>query len=82
MYVYRSSKAALNMVNKSMALELRSDGVACLVFHPGWVRTDMGGQSAPVTPEQSVHGMRRILDRAGLTESGKFFDYSGSEIPW
>jgi NAD(P)-dependent dehydrogenase (short-subunit alcohol dehydrogenase family) len=82
MYVYRSSKAALNMINKSLALELRSDGIACLVFHPGWVQTDMGGQSAPVTPEQSVQGMRRILDRAGLADSGKFFDYSGPEIPW
>ena len=82
MYVYRSTKAALNMVNKSLSVELRADGITCLVFHPGWVRTDMGGGSAPVTPEQSVRGMRMVLDRAGQGDSGKFFNYDGSEIPW
>lgn len=82
MYVYRSSKTALNMVNKSMAGELKADGIACIVFHPGWVKTDMGGGSAPVTPEQSARGMRAVLGRVARADSGKFFNYDGSEIPW
>ena len=82
MYVYRSSKAALNMVNKSLALDLAPRGITCVVLHPGWVATDMGGAGAPLQPEPSVRGMRAVL--AGLTpaQSGKFFNYDGAELPW
>lgn len=81
-YAYRSSKAALNMVNKSLSLDLRGRGIICIVLHPGWVKTAMGGPSAIVSPQQSVAGMRRLIDGATLTHSGRFFTYDGQEVPW
>jgi NAD(P)-dependent dehydrogenase (short-subunit alcohol dehydrogenase family) len=78
---YRSSKAALNAAWKSLAIELARDGVSAAVLHPGWVQTRMGGSSAPLTPEQSVAGMRRVI--AGLTpERFGFYNYDGATIPW
>ena len=81
-YIYRSSKAALNMVVKSLSIELAERGITVIAFHPGWVQTDMGGAGAAITPEESVAGMRRVI--AGLTpaDSGRFFAYDGSDIPW
>jgi len=79
-YVYRSSKAALNMAWRSFALD--APEIVAILLHPGWVRTDMGGASAPVAPEDSVAGMRRVIDGAGQPQSGRFFNYTGEEIPW
>ena len=78
---YRSSKSALNMAWRSLAIDNRGK-VICAVLHPGWVQTRMGGRSAPLEPEDSVAGMRKVID--GLTEadSGGFFSYDGSPIPW
>lgn len=81
-YPYRSSKAALNQVMKSLAVEWQPDGIAVLLFHPGWVQTDMGGESASITPEQSVTGLRRTIDSAGIRDTGRFVSYDGSDIPW
>lgn len=81
-YVYRSSKAALNAVMKSAANDLRSRGITVVVIHPGWVQTDMGGASASLTAEKSVKGIRDVLDRLSLDDTGKFFDLDGSVIPW
>ncbi len=81
-YVYRSSKAALNMVNRSLAHDLRDRGVTCLVLHPGWVKTDMGGPGAPLEIPESVAGMIRVVERATLADSGKFYDWEGEELPW
>lgn len=81
-YSYRTSKAALNMVNRSMAHDLAGDGVTALVLHPGWVRTDMGGDAAPLSIEDSVAGMLRVLDAAGPERSGRFFAFDGEELPW
>ncbi len=81
-YAYRSSKAALNMVNKNLSLDLRDRGIICIVLHPGWVKTAMGGPSAIVSPQQSVGGMRRIIDGATPSHSGRFFSYDGQEVPW
>ena len=80
--VYRSSKAAVNMVVKCLANDLGPKGVTAIVFHPGWVRTDMGGPAAAVAPEASAAGMRQVI--AGLSEAdnGRFFNYDGSPIPW
>ena len=77
---YRMSKAALNMGFSCLAIELRPRGVNVAVLHPGWVRTDMGGDQAPLSPEGSVAGMRRVID--GLTSSGGFFNYTGQPLPW
>lgn len=79
---YRSSKAALNMAWSSLALEARSTGVIAALLHPGWVKTRMGGPSAPTPPDQSVAAMRRVIDGLGPEQSGGFFDHDGSPIPW
>ena len=81
-YAYRSSKTALNMAMANAAHELKGRGITILLFHPGWVQTDMGGPSAPVSIEQSITGMRRIIDKATLAETGHFYDYTGKQLPW
>ncbi len=81
-YIYRSTKAALNMITKSMSLDLKGRGVSAVVLHPGWVKTDMGGAGAPLDPPESVSGMRKVLAELSLETSGTFFNYDGTEIPW
>lgn len=80
LYAYRSSKAALNAAWRSFAWDHR-DVIATLV-HPGWVRTDMGGASAPLSPEESVAGMRKVIAGLGAGDSGAFIGYDGISIPW
>jgi NAD(P)-dependent dehydrogenase (short-subunit alcohol dehydrogenase family) len=79
---YRSSKAALNMVMRSAAIDLAPRGIACVLINPGWVKTDMGGPSATLTPQESVTAMLRLIEKLGPAQSGKFFHYDGSEYPW
>lgn len=81
-YAYRASKAALNMVIKSLSLDLKDKGITVLALSPGWVRTDMGGANAPLEPPQAVAGMRAVLDKAKLADSGKFFHFDGTEVAW
>jgi len=81
-YAYRSSKTALNMAMVNAAHELRNHGITILLLHPGWVQTDMGGPSAPVSIEQSITGMRRVIDKATQAETGHFYDYTGRQLPW
>lgn len=81
-YLYRSSKAALNAVMRSLAVDLADHGVTIIAFHPGWVSTDMGGHDAPVTPAASVHGMREVIEALTPADSGSFKDYLGAEVPW
>lgn len=81
-YIYRSSKTALNMAVKSLSLDLSGKGVICVLLHPGWVQTDMGGASAPIDAATSVAGMRAVIDRAGAADSGRYFNYDGNELPW
>ena len=78
---YRSSKTALNSAWRSLAIDNR-DKVVAAVLHPGWVQTRMGGESAPLEPEESVAGMRRVIEDLGPDQSGRFFSYDGTEIPW
>jgi len=79
---YRVSKTALNALTRILASELRGSGILVNSVSPGWVRTDMGGSSAPLTPEQSVTAMRGVIARLGPRDSGKFFNYDGREHPW
>lgn len=81
-YMYRSSKAAVNMVVKSLAVDLKSAGVIATVLHPGWVKTDMGGPNALIPATQSVTGMRQVIGRLTLADSGRFIAYDGELIPW
>jgi len=81
-YIYRSSKAALNAVMKSAAIDLAPRGVKVAILHPGWVQTDMGGPNAEITVAESVSRMREILGTVRPENSGTFFDIDGSVIPW
>ncbi|GAB7562655.1 SDR family oxidoreductase [Methylobacillus methanolivorans] len=81
-YIYRSSKTALNMISKSLSIELAKDGITTLLLHPGWVLTDMGGPNALINTEQSISGLRKVIDQATIADAGKFYAYDGQEIPW
>ena len=81
-YIYRSSKAALNMVMKGLSLTLKPRKISVVMLHPGWVRTDMGGASAHLGAEESVTAMRRVIGGLKFSDSGRFFNYDGREIPW
>jgi NAD(P)-dependent dehydrogenase (short-subunit alcohol dehydrogenase family) len=79
---YSTSKAALNLLAKALAETLRPRGIIVAALSPGWVRTDMGGQGAPLTPEASVRGLRKVLGGLRREDSGKFYSHDGSPIPW
>jgi len=79
---YRSSKAAVNMVMRSLAIDLAPRGISCVVVNPGWVQTAMGGPHATTTPAESVARLRRLIDNLGPTDSGKFFNHDGREYAW
>jgi len=81
-YIYRASKAALNIIVKNLAIELAPRGITCVLLHPGWVRTDMGGAGADLTTEESVSGMLKILLDARLPKKLQFLDYRGETVPW
>lgn len=81
-YIYRSSKTALNSVVKSLSVDLASEGFSVAVVHPGWVRTDMGGPNGLIDVQTSVSGMMGVIDGLGPENSGEFFNYDGSLIPW
>jgi NAD(P)-dependent dehydrogenase (short-subunit alcohol dehydrogenase family) len=80
-WLYRASKAAVNSVLKDASLVL--DGQAtCVALHPGWVKTDMGGAGADLTPERSVGDLRQVIAKLSVTDNGKFFNHDGSTIAW
>lgn len=81
-YIYRSSKAAVNTVVKSLAIDLQPRGIIAVLLHPGWVQTDMGGRGALISTKQSVTGMKSILGRVTHSDTGKFIAYDGQHIPW
>jgi len=81
-YAYRMSKAALNMMSRSLAVDLRPEGITSVVINPGWVQTDMGGASAPTPVDESVRGILRVIDGATLADSGEFLNWKGNRYPW
>jgi NAD(P)-dependent dehydrogenase (short-subunit alcohol dehydrogenase family) len=81
-YLYRSSKAAVNIVMKSLAIDLKPIGIITVVLHPGWVKTDMGGPNAWISAEESVSGMRHVISHLTRADSGKFIAYDGQVVPW
>ena len=82
MYAYRASKAALNMFVRCVADELGPEGFCCVALHPGWVRTDMGGIDATLSPEESVRGMLNVLGQLDGSANGQFLDQTGQKLPW
>jgi NAD(P)-dependent dehydrogenase (short-subunit alcohol dehydrogenase family) len=81
-YAYRSSKSAVNMVVRNLAHDLTDRGVICVAVNPGWVRTRMGGPSAPKSPEESIAALRRLIDGLTTDDTGRFYNHDGSAIPW
>ncbi len=81
-YLYRSSKAAANMVVKNLAVDLKEKGITSVAFNPGWVKTDMGGPNAMIPVEQSVKDMRKVIDGLTLADTGKFIGNDGIVIAW
>jgi len=81
-YIYRSSKTAVNQVVKSLSIDLADRGISVISLHPGWVQTEMGGPDAEISTDESVSGLKRILQSAGLAQSGQFIEYNGNSIPW
>jgi NAD(P)-dependent dehydrogenase (short-subunit alcohol dehydrogenase family) len=81
-YQYRTSKAALNMAMLILSRELAPRGISVAIISPGWVKTDMGGAAAAITPEVSVAGIKKILASPPMDISGKFLSYDGSTWAW
>lgn len=81
-YAYRASKAALNAVGKSLSVDLKDKGVVVLILHPGWVRTDMGGDQGLLTVEECVEGQLDLIARANPAMSGRFYHVNGQDLPW
>lgn len=81
-YVYRSSKAALNCISVSAAIDLKPEGITVLAMHPGWVKTDMGGANALIDTQTCVAGIREVVSRLTPDQAGQFIAYNGDEIPW
>ncbi len=79
-YSYRASKVALNMLNRSLALD--NPWLISIVIHPGWVQTDMGGKAAPTSPKESAQGIWGVTEKLKSTDSGEFFDFKGEALPW
>ena len=82
MYIYRSSKTALNQVIKSISIDFKDENFIAAALHPGWVQTDMGGPNALIDTKTSVKGMAEVIDSLVLKNSGRFYNYDGSSIPW
>ncbi|RVU48059.1 SDR family oxidoreductase [Lujinxingia sediminis] len=81
-YAYRASKAALNMVTRSLALDLADEGIIVFVVHPGWVQTRMGGPNALIDTETSVTSLLDVIDNANASTSGSFKEWNGNTIAW
>ncbi|KAB5571683.1 hypothetical protein PHYPO_G00227850 [Pangasianodon hypophthalmus] len=74
--------AGLNMLTRSLAVDLQPDGILCTVVHPGWVQTDMGGKEAPLTPEESISSLLAVVSALSEKDHGQFLDYEGKNLPW
>ena len=81
-YAYRTSKAGVHMVMRSLAIDLAGRGVIAVALHPGWVRTAIGGEQAPLEPDESARGLARVLADLGPEASGRLWAYDGRELPW
>lgn len=82
LYAYRASKAALNAVTRSLALDLASRNIVVTAVTPGWVKTDMGGPQAELDAEVSIAGLRKVIDGLEARHSGRFLTWEGEELPW
>lgn len=81
-YSYSASKAALNMLTRAAAADLRNDGIVVVALHPGWVQTDLGGSQATLSPRESVAGLLQVIAALTPEKSGHFLTWNGDEQPW
>ncbi len=81
-YTYPASKTALNMLTRCLAGTFRAGGVTVIAIHPGWIQTDMGGAHAAYTLDDTMPALMQVLDRLTLNDSGQFFNWDGSQVPW
>ena len=81
-YSYAASKAALNMMTRTYAWNVRDQGITAVMIDPGWVKTDMGGADADLEPEESARGLLRVIDGLTLNDAGRFLRFDGSTTPW
>ena len=79
---YRVSKAAVNKLMRGLATELKPQGVPVLILHPGWVKTDMGGDGAQLSPEESATQMQKLIDKLDIASTGRFLAWNGKELAW
>jgi NAD(P)-dependent dehydrogenase (short-subunit alcohol dehydrogenase family) len=82
LYSYRTSKTALNQINKIISVELAPQGFTSIVMHPGWVQTDMGGADATLTTPESIAGMLSVIEGLTPADTGKFYNFNGENLPW
>jgi len=82
LYLYRSSKTAVNQVVKSLSIDVKAQGIKVIALHPGWVRTDMGGPNGSIDTQTSVNGIRHVLEHISPADSGRFINYDGTAIAW
>ncbi|XP_060529232.1 C-signal isoform X2 [Cylas formicarius] len=82
LYAYRCSKAALNMATKSMSIDLKNDGILVTAIHPGWVKTDMGGSNAPLTVDESITGILKVLRGLSEEHNGRLVQWDGQYLAW
>jgi NAD(P)-dependent dehydrogenase (short-subunit alcohol dehydrogenase family) len=81
-YSYPSSKAALNMLSRCLAGDLRADSIIVISLHPGFIKTDMGGVNARMTLDEAIPGMAQVIDGLTLDDSGQFFNWAGQRVEW
>jgi NAD(P)-dependent dehydrogenase (short-subunit alcohol dehydrogenase family) len=79
---YRVSKQAVNRLMRGLATELKPQGIPVLIVHPGWVKTDMGGEGAQLTPDQSAAQLLKLIDKLDVSSTGRFLAWNGKELAW
>jgi NAD(P)-dependent dehydrogenase (short-subunit alcohol dehydrogenase family) len=82
LYMYRSSKAGLNMLVSKLAADLKERGITVVAMGPGHVQTDMGGPTAQLMPEESIGAVRNVLAARTVADTGRYYFYTGDEYPW
>ena len=82
MYAYRTSKAAVNMLMHSMGIDLKKRGIIAVAVHPGWAKTDMGGENAEIEPEEGVSGLMNVIARLTPNDTGRLTSYDGQVMPY
>ena len=81
-YTYNASKSALNMFTRCLAGTFRGDNIVVITLNPGWVKTDMGGPNASLEPERSISGILKLVEGLSMSDSGEFFNWDGTSLPW